>query len=201
MMNREPIFWTTTTPDYNKPDRERVRIENGKRIVEKVPQIGHQGDYENKTRAKGTRYVYIVRHEGHVVPLLLTNAAAHMDANTTFGTYQRRKARAFGWYPAGACPCALRVAGEYTPNHFVSKEAQSGQPCANREADMRNPCKHDIAERAARAERWKEEQAERMAKFKPEEDKHKEEMTALQKQNGQLLATIAELLKESRDRK
>jgi hypothetical protein len=192
-MNREPIFWTTTAKDYNKSDRERVSFNNGKRIVEKVPQIGHVGDYENKIKAKGQRYVYVVRNEGHVVPLLLTNAAAHMDPNTPFGQYQRNKARALGWYPAGGCPCALALAGEFHYDQFrTAAQLRKSSPCKPGSHSYKDACDHDLAERAARAKEWNAEESERMASFKPAADRYHEET---QKQNAELLGVIRDLIK------
>ena len=61
---RPPIFWTSTIPGYNDADRQRVRFDDGERIVERIPQRAHIGDYENRKRAPGVRSVRVVRHDG-----------------------------------------------------------------------------------------------------------------------------------------
>lgn len=171
----DPIFWLTTTED---PERERrtIRAVAGRKpIVEKLPQIGHVGDYDNKQRAKGTRFVFMIRHEGHEIPMCLTNAAAHLDPSTGYGNYMRGKARALGWYPSGACPSRLFRMGELTLDQLASEEARTGTPCEPQMSNRKRPCPHDVAERAARTSTWNEEQKERLASFKSDADRVIEE--------------------------
>lgn len=160
-------------------------------MVEKVPQHGHDGDYENKTRARGQRFIYVIRHEGHEIAMVLTNAAAHLDPSGPYGNYMRSKARFMGWYPSGTCPCAKRLAGELRDEHIVSAEVRTavvnGEACAN-QGDRANPCKHDLAERAARRQQWNEDHAERMTSFKSEAEKFQTEQRAM---NADLVKTMA----------
>lgn len=188
-MKREPCFWLDTADSTNgKKERERTIMVNGRRVTEKFPQHGHQGDYENKTRAPGTRFIYVVRHEGHVVPLLLTNAAAHLDPSGPYGNYQRAKARFLGWYPEGACPAALLAAGELDRNQLASEEVRTAKPCAEGTHSRKAPCKHDLAERAARTAQWNSDQAERLAGFRSDADRYAEQLA---KANASLVKDVA----------
>lgn len=189
---REPCFWLTTT-ENPKPERERLLIVNGRKVIEKFPQHGHDGDYENKRKARGMRYVRIVRHEGHVVPLLLTNAAAHLDPSGPYGNYQRRKARKMGWYPAGGCPAALLAAGELDRDNIVSEVPKTTKPCKPGTYSFAEPCEHDKAERAARAAQWKTDQDERLSGFKTDADKHIEETRRM---NKELVVDVASIIAE-----
>ena len=150
--NREPIFWTTPRQGYNDRDRQRVRFENGRAVIERFPAKGHLGDYENRVTAPGTRYVTVVRHDGHSVFMVLTNGAAHLDVMTPFASYQRSKMRAFGWFPLGACPLALLANSELYACNFANQAIVTEQPCVPGSYSEASPCKHCLAEKAARAE-------------------------------------------------
>lgn len=192
-IQREPILWLTTSEDSNR-ERSRVRMINGRKVTEKIPQHGHDGasDYENKIRAKGQRYIMVVRHEGHVVPLILTNAAAHLTMGP-YAQYQLNKARHFGWFPAAACPCALVATNELTHDHLVSEEAKTGQPCEPGTYSFEKPCKHNLAERAARTRQWNEDQNERMSAFA---DKTEKEAAIQRALNKELVADVANAVAE-----
>jgi hypothetical protein len=151
---REPIFWTSTKPGYNDKDRTRVRFENGKRIVERVPQRGHQGDYENRRPARGIRSVRVVRHDGHVVDSVLTSGAAHLDHSTPQGQYIQAKWRHFGWFPLGSCPLAMMLSGQIQRDHLHMLQHNPAfadlTPCAHGVAKESDPCPHALAELEAR---------------------------------------------------
>lgn len=198
-IHREPIFWLTTSENA-KAQRERTRKVNGRLITEKVPQHGHHGDYESKTKAKGVRYINVVRHEGHVVSMCLTNAAAHLDASGPYANYIRSKARHLGWYPAGACPAALFASGELRDDDVVSDEVKHGKPCASDAGhNQHRPCKHDLAERAARTKLWNEIQAERMASFKTDAEKHAAELRQIHGEfAGNIAKAVAEILAQAK---
>jgi hypothetical protein len=190
-MKREPIFWLTTSdPRNGAAERERTVMLDGEPVVEKHPQHGHQGDYENKTRAPGTRYIKVVRHEGHTVALVLTNGAAHLDASGPYGNYVRGKARFLGWYPEGACPVALLNAGELRKQHIACAEnlSHKAKACAPRTCNQANPCEHDLAERAARAAKWNKKQTERLAGFRSDAERYAQEVA---KANKELVVDVA----------
>jgi hypothetical protein len=190
-IQREPCFWLTTGEDANR-ERTRTRMVAGRKVTERLPQHGHEGDYENKRKARGRRFIMIVRHEGHVVPLLLTNAAAHLTPGP-YSQYQLNKGKHFGWYPEGACPCALYVAGELTDDHVVSSDVKSGSPCEQGSHSAQKPCKHDLAERAARTKQWNDDQNEKMSAFQDKEEK----LAATQRQiNKELVLEVANVVAE-----
>jgi len=172
--NREPCFWTSTTPGYNTRDRQRTYMKDGKMITERFPQRGHAGDYEDRRRAPGVRYLRMIDHHGHHVYHCLTNAAAHLDHTSPYGQYAMAKARHFGWYQPGSCPCALLTTGELKPRHIVSDEVKRGKPCPPNSYSFENPCEHSIKERAARAAQNKAIQDEREVAMKSAGDKHLE---------------------------
>lgn len=193
-MKREPCLWLTTSdPNNGEQFRTRTRMIKGRKVTEKVPQHGHDGDYENRTKAKGRRYIMIVRHEGHVVPLMLTNAAAHLTSGP-YSANMLTKARKFGWYPAGACPCRVLASGELTLDHFVSDEARAGVPCGDHvRSTIDEPCPHDVAERVARAKQWGVDHAERMAAFRDPDEKRDEMQRAA---NADLVTNVANAVAE-----
>jgi hypothetical protein len=190
---REPIFWSSTVPGYNTSDRERRSIgPDGREIVERVPQIGHQGDYENKKVASGVRYIEVVRHEGHVVALCLTNAAAHLDPSTGWGQQQRGKAHHFGWFPIGLCPVALLGTGELQAHHVKDRSLLDAEPCKPGTYGRENRCPHNIAEQVARSKFWGMAEAERAKAYKDPTDRLIE---ANQQQQREFAQTLAEAIK------
>lgn len=168
-MNREPIFWTTTGVDYNKFDRERPSFADGEPRIERFPQTGHIGDYENKVVAQGQRFVWVCRGDGNVVALVMTNAAAHLDTNTAFATWQRRKCYALGWFAAAGCVAKLVQTGELGRKQLAAPLERDVVPCEGGHS-LHEPCAHTAREIDARRARNKSHNDARMAKFKTEAD-------------------------------
>jgi hypothetical protein len=195
---REPIFWTSTVPGYNTADRERRTIRDGKEVVERVPQIGHQGDYEHKSLAQGIRYIEVVRHEGHIINQVLTNAAAHLDINTGWFQQQRGKALYWGWYPIATCPVALLRTGELQPRHIKDASLLNAQPCEHGTYDREHRCPHSISEQAARSKWWATAEAERVAAYKDPTDRMIE---AGREQSRELANVVADAIKTIADTK
>lgn len=169
-----PIFWTTTEPNYNDRDRHKRYMKNGKRVVEKVPQSGHVGGYADRKRAPGLRYIKMINSVGNEVSVVLTNGAAHMDPNTPYGQYVKRKARALAWFGIGECPCALIATAEVNVDGFMTEECRTGEPCKAGSfggKDLDGMCQHAKAERAARQLAQAELEAERAEKMKGKEDR------------------------------
>ena len=155
-MEREPIFWTTTQPGYNDRDRMRTRVdeETGELVVERFPQRGHDGDYDDhKPAERGLRYVNMVRHEGHIVPVVLTNAAAHLDHTDSFGRYQIATARNHGWFCLDECPRALVATGTISERSIVDKSQHGEAPCDPGTYSADRMCRHAQAELKARRAR------------------------------------------------
>ncbi len=170
-MHREPIFWTSTTPNYNERDRMRVSVVDGEQVVERVPQKGHQGDYDDRRPARGIRFFNVVRSDGHIAPLVLTNAAAHMDHTSPYGQHMTAKARFYGWFRPGACPCALLATGELGRNHIADKSIIGAQACQPGTYSEKEMCPHALAELAARRKRHEDRENAREANFRTKEDK------------------------------
>lgn len=177
--DREACFWTSTIPRYNDRDRQRSVMRDGERITERFPQRGHAGDYEDRRRAPGTRFVRLIDHYGHEIFHTLTNAAAHLDPTAPYGQHMMSKARAHGWFQPGACPCALLSTGEMTKHHLVSEEVRKGQACKPGTYSYEAPCPHSLAETAARRAKNAAVQAQREATMKDSGTKHLEATQAL----------------------
>lgn len=190
-LNREPIFWSSTTPGYNTADRERSFMRDGEEITIRFPQRGHSGDYDDRTVARGLRYVDVVRHDGNIAPMVLTNAAAHLDPNTSFGHYQRSKARHYGWFTPGSCPVALLATGELTPAKIFDKSILDQKPCMHGTHTDDNPCPHALAEIAARRTKKQAVELARNAAYKDPTDRMIE---AGREQNQAFAQTVADAL-------
>lgn len=153
-------------------------MKNGKRITEKVPQRGHLGDYEERLAAPGLRYVTMIRHDGIEASIVLTNGAAHMDPNTAYGQYVKRKARFLGWFGTGECPCALVSNREISPDALMVEELRTAQPCApGTYGGKAGLCPHAKAEQKAREAAHSDVQLEKEEKMKGKEDKILELLT------------------------
>lgn len=176
---REPIFWTSTIPGYNDSDRMRTFMRDGKRVTVRYPQRGHVGDYENKQKAPGDRFLWMIDHHGFEFAMVLTCAAAHLNAHDGYGQDRMRKARHFGWYMPGQCPCALMATGELSPDHIVDRSLIGQQPCEPGTYSFERRCKHSLSERAARAAQNKAIQDERELAMKPDAAKSVEATQAL----------------------
>lgn len=195
---REPIFWTSTSPGYNDPDRRRVTRKDGELIIERVPQRGHSGDHDwtDRRPAQGVRYVDMVKSDGHIVAVVLTNAAAHMDPTTPYGQHIMAKGRFFGWFQPSACPCAIISNGSLKRDQFASPQVRNGTPCAPGTYSAKEPCPHAAAEIEARRAKHAAKEAEREANYKSKEDKildgqreQTEALVAAQRQVAELLQT------------
>lgn len=189
--NTEPIFWTSTQPNYSDKDRVRVSMVNGKRVQERVPQRGHVGEYDNYDYAPGFRSLRVVRHDGHVVDSVLTNGAAHMDTHTTYGQYIRMKHRALGWFAMSECPCALVAAQHIGANTLVHEPSRTAQPCPPGTYSAKAPCPHAVAELDARRRQQAELMSDKEANFKTKEDKIVEQQGKMIEQQSELLERMA----------
>lgn len=190
VFNREPIFWTSTVPGYNTADRQRTEMRDGKRVTIRFPQSGHAGDYENRLKANGTRFLWMIDHHGFEAPIVLTCAAAHMNPHDGYGQQVMRKARHFGWFMPGQCPCALLTTGELSKDHIVDKSLLKATPCPPRSYDFKNRCPHSISERAARAEQNKAIQDERERMTKTDSAKGIEATQALTEKLVDVVASL-----------
>lgn len=135
--------------------------ETGTPVRERVP-----------ARAAGAaeRYETVVRSDGHVISMVLTNAAAQVDGDTNFKKYQRAKQRHFGWFPITQCPVNLLNTGELNEFQIRDKSLLTAQPCRGKHTEQ-NPCPHAIAERDARRKAHAAGEANRMKAYQAEAEK------------------------------
>jgi hypothetical protein len=187
--NEVPIFWTTTQAGYNDADRTRRYMRNGKRVVEKLPQSGHVGGYDERRPAKGTRYARVIDSAGNEIALVMTNGAAHLDAGTGYGQMMRSKARALGWFGITECPCALVAAKDINREAFLVDEIRDGTARACQSGSYKGDhletmCPHAKAEREARIAAHSAHEAERAEKLRSRDDK-------LVEQQGKMLEYLA----------
>lgn len=169
-MEREAILWNTTASG-GKRGAERISDKRGKKVIERVPARGHQGDYENRRPARGVRFVDMLGSDGHEVSMVLTNGAAHLDPSTQFGQYQRAKARFHGWIPMESCPAAMLLTGDLKPGQLVDESIAKSTPCQHGTFSRTSLCPHYLAERDARRAQNKLDNDERERNYRSESDK------------------------------
>lgn len=104
------------------------RDRRGARVMERVPALGADGtDIRNMRPIRGVkRFVDYLRDDGHIVPVVMTNAAAHVpDEDTSYQQDRRLKARHFGWIEwPHRCPCMLVANGELRPEQMLSRSSK-----------------------------------------------------------------------------
>jgi len=200
-MEREAIFWTSTTPGYN--DRDRIRVsadENGMQRVERIPQRGHLGDPDDRRPAPGVRAVVMVDHYGNSKFVALTNGAAHLDPNTPYGQHMMAMARFWGWYKLDECPCALIAVGQIHESRIVDRDLVRGPdgestpkntPCQPGTYSEAHPCQHVRAEKKARMDRNARLEQAKEDQYKTEERKRFETQ---QTNHGELMAKLTEAI-------
>lgn len=187
-VNREPIFWAHMNEEVNKAERQTIRIVNGKRIVEKRPQMPHIGDYEVRVRAPGQRYIIMVKEDGNVVPIVHTCAAADLNMGSGYANSIKQKSLFLGRFPLAMCPCAMMMAGTLRPNTVVSDEVREGTACARGTHSLDKPCPHALAELAARREQHNAVEHEITMKYREEEER---KLAAQREMNKELLEGVA----------
>jgi hypothetical protein len=160
---QEPILWANKAvrqipaKRFNEAtgDMEDVfNEETGRRVMEKIPQGCHVGgDYDNPVASNRRTWLHVLRHDGHVVRMKLTNAAADLDTDASFPRERRAKARYFGWLLVGSCPLAAVLAGDLQKGQIIAKEIRdlpTNQACAHGSYGEFKPCQHYRAEEKAR---------------------------------------------------
>jgi hypothetical protein len=190
VQQREPIMWVNAS-QANYRGAERSKMVNGRKVTERVPARGFDGDPDAKRPARGVRSVRLVRHEGHIVDMVLTNGAAHLDPNTEWGQYQKAKARFMGWFPLGSCPCALLTTGEMTADHMVDRATARELPCAPGSYSEQAPCKHALAEIDARRAQCLVDTKDREHTFR---DAGERQIDAIGKQTEAIVQAVGDAL-------
>lgn len=189
---QEPVFWTSTVPNYNDADRNVRYVRDGQVVHERVPQGGHLGSYDDKRPHPGRNWFRFLTHTGNVVALRPVNGAAHYDLNTGYAQMELARCNAQGWLHYGRCPISLVQSGEIAAGHIAAASILEDRPCPPNSHDETNPCPHMLAEDRARKERNAKVEREREAMYKSEEAKRLEEQSKTQ---NATLAALAEVLR------
>lgn len=203
----EPILWCKPGAAGDKNRRIPARRFNpetrqmedvidedtGARLFEKVPQRAHiAGDYENPVLDPRGFWMHVLRHDGHVVRVKLTNAAADRDIDAPGARERKAKARYFGWIPVGNCPLALILAGGINPGQVAAKHILKDHACPPSSYSETNHCPHYVEEEKARKARHAAQQAKLAKSFQGDADKL---IAAQQQQTGEIVTAIADALK------
>jgi hypothetical protein len=164
----EPILWA------NRAQPKSIRMERGRRIVERAPQTASYGDHDSPSTAP-KRWRRVVDSYGNDIRVPVTTAAADVDVDGPYGRWQRRKWRHFGWFEHEQCPVALVFNDGLDRLHIVSDTVVAAIEARNVcQPDQRIPgkaCVHAEAEMVARRKLHAELEAERMKSFQSESDK------------------------------
>lgn len=163
-IDQQPELLLSTTEEINENRRRRVTFVNGERRLERLPQVA-QGVHPSN------RYRDYVRDNGSTVGLVLTNAAADVNPNSSWAQNVKRKAAYFGWYRPDQCPVALLATSELLPAQIVDRSLLDERPCDPSSYGPEKPCKHALSEKAARTARHLAAETERMKGFQSEADR------------------------------
>lgn len=202
----EPILWAHKAEKLRKiparrwnPDSGKMEDafdeETGERLYEKIPQRGHvAGDYDNPVPSRYNRWLHVLRHDGHVVRVPVTGAAADFDTSQLTTQERRAKARHFGWILVGSCPLALVETGEIQPGQLIAKNIRKEAMCKQGSYGPEQPCPHYLAEEAARKERQKKETVKREKVHQSEADKL---VSAQAEQTKEIVGAITGALRDA----
>lgn len=169
--HRESAFYTTSNAaatGYNSRDREATMFVEGRPVQIKRPQGAHQGDYDApvRVRAEGVRWISMVKTDGNTVFYVITCGAGDDNPDSDYARERKQKARALGWFPIASCPIALVANGELTRDHFVDRSMADAHPCEHGTYSIAKPCKHALAEKAARIAAHNAVETERAGAYK-----------------------------------
>ena len=179
----EPILWADKAAPLRRQPARRFNAdtgqmedafdeETGQRLFEKIPQRGHVGgDADNPIASRHARWMHVLRHDGHVVRMVMTCAAADLDMASLWTQERRAKARFFGWIPVGQCPLAMLLTGDIQKGQLIAKENRGAAPCAHGSYGETKPCVHYRAEEAARKELQRKKTAQADKRNQSEADR------------------------------
>lgn len=179
----EPILWAHKAEKLRKvparrwnPETEQMEQvfdeDTGQARYEKIPQRGHvAGDYDNPVASGQARWLHVLRHDGHVVRVPVTCAAADLDGAQLTSQERRAKAKYFGWIPVGSCPLALVETGELQKGQLIAKAIRDQPMCKQGSYGINKPCPHFLAEELARKDLQRKETVKREKSHQSEADK------------------------------
>lgn len=160
---RRARVWNEQTKSYDTPVYERGHAKAGRPVMERLPGIGFIGEPNAARPMKTRRMIEVLRADGHVVFVSVTNAAAHVpQEDRSCETDRRLKCNHFSWIPLGTCPAALLATGVLRPEAIESdpKDVKKWTPCHPGDiGEGKPPCQHFQSELRARRAKRKDESA------------------------------------------
>lgn len=171
---RRARVWNATAKEWTTPVYEKGHPRAGRPLVERIPGSGYDGPPTAVTPMKRRRFIEMLRHDGHMVFVPITNAAAHMpDSDVSCETDRRLKGKYFAWIERGHCPAALLLGNQIPAEQFRADTRGWTSQCNQRDLGEKNPpCPHFLAEQAARIAQRADETAEIESKYASEAEKH-----------------------------
>lgn len=186
-MSTEAVMWAKRGPVIQRRARVWDASQNqwinpvdelGRPVMERVPATGKVGlvrvaaDIETLKPQRERRFISYLHADGNVCNDPIRSAAASQPGtDTSMEVYLRQKARALGWIEVGTCPVDEVIRRVVTLQAIASPDvrtaAEKRDPC--RVGDFgpnKPPCKHFLAEEAARKERRRKETDNRETKMK-----------------------------------
>lgn len=206
-MADEPCMWVDADRSVESGPTSTLRQmvwrdKDGRRVVERVPARCAVPGSTNGTPLRFKRWLPLLRMDGNMVRVPLTNAAAHVDTNTSYAQNQIEKAKRNGGFRFDMCILA-QVYGRMgwasallDPGVIADVKANIGAcpPPDDDEDAERFPCKHVLAEAAARKAARKREEDAREAARMDDAQRAKHELDA---KTAEAMAAIAEASKDS----
>jgi hypothetical protein len=144
----------------------------GAQLYDRRPLQAHTGNMVTGVHVAPIKpTVKILRGDGIEVEVRINNAAAHeggMDDRYQFA--QLAKHRHYGGIVAGECPAMLVQSGVVAAFRILADDARDGRPCNYDSIGPKNPpCRHYVAEFAARLAASRSRNREMIEAFKSEE--------------------------------
>jgi hypothetical protein len=190
---RRARVWDEVTKQFVTPVYERGHAKAGRPVMERLPGVGFEGkDIHALRPMKGKRSIEVLRSDGHVVHVSITNAAAHQPQEDRSCESDRRlKARFFSWIVLGTCPAMSLAAGELQPENVATdaRDVKKWSPCHPSDLGANKPpCPHFLAEMKARRAQRKDEAAATEKEYASEASKTTEALR-------EMTTTVAEAVK------
>jgi hypothetical protein len=167
---RRARVWDEVTKQFVTPVYERGHAKAGRPVMERLPGVGFEGkDIHALRPMKGKRSIEVLRSDGHVVHVSITNAAAHQPQEDRSCESDRRlKARFFA---------------------TDAKDVKKWSPCHPSDLGANKPpCPHFLAEMKARRAQRKDEAAATEKEYASEASKTTEALR-------EMTTTVAEAVK------
>lgn len=186
---RRARVWNEKTKQWDTPVYEKGHPKAGRPVMEKMPGIGFDGEPTRAVQMKTKRFIEVLRTDGNIVFVPITNAAAHKPQEDRSCEADRRlKAQYFSWIPVGSCPAILLATGTLRPENV---EADHKKWTACHPGDIgegKPPCQHFTAEMNARRARRNDETNATEEKYASDVAKH----TAALEKMADRMVTAAE---------